>query len=75
MSESLISLKTRLTQYIACEKAITLGAQQYEVEGKMFRRANLSEVRKAITKLQNDIKAKTPATKTIRSQNIFHRRH
>ncbi len=67
---SLFELRARRSQYIACETAIVGGAQQYEVENKMFRKAELSIVRKMIKELGDAIAAKNPRVKRMRVQSM-----
>lgn len=47
--------KERLNAYYEAEKAV-LSSQSYSVSGKMLTRADLSEIRKMIKELQNEVK-------------------
>ena len=44
---TLVQAQAQLDAYLAAETAI-LGGQQYEIAGRMLRRANLAEVQKGI---------------------------
>lgn len=49
---TLAELKADLAMYKEAEKAIVLGAQQYEVAGRKVTKANLSTIREAIRELE-----------------------
>lgn len=49
-------LKARLELYIDCERKLLMGAEEYQIGDRRLKRANLSEVRKAIDDLQEQIK-------------------
>jgi len=67
-------VQLRLELYRKCETAILSGAQEYEVEDKRFRRADLKYVQGIITSLENELDAKSPSKKRIRTQRVLHRR-
>jgi hypothetical protein len=71
---ALIDLQLRLDAYKKCELAILNGAQKYEVEDKMFQRADLGLVQKLVKSLEQEIAALTPKKKRMRQQNITFRR-
>ena len=54
-------LKSRLESYVAAEQAILSGAQEYQVgqghTARKLRRADLAQIREAITSLQAQIAA------------------
>ncbi len=70
ISGSLSELKTRRALYLACETAIVGGAQQYEVENKMFRKADLDIVKDMIKQLGDAIASKNPKVKRMRIQSM-----
>lgn len=47
-------LRSRLTAYIEAERACLRG-QEYRIGDRMLRRADLSEIRRAISDLQDEI--------------------
>ncbi|MBR4153393.1 MAG: hypothetical protein IKT98_10600 [Selenomonadaceae bacterium] len=47
-------LRSRLTAYLECERKILAG-QEYRLGDRMLRRADLSEIRRAISDLQDEI--------------------
>ncbi|WP_442953646.1 DUF6148 family protein [Paenibacillus sp. USDA918EY] len=51
------SLRTRLSEYIACESAILSGAQSYSIAGRNLTRANLAEISDMIRYLEKEIAA------------------
>jgi hypothetical protein len=54
-NKKLLEIKrARLKMYLEAEKAI-LSSQSYEIEGLKLTRADLAEVRKAITKLEDEV--------------------
>ena len=69
------TLQKRLDMYRACEVAILSGAQRYEVEDKVFERADLRVVRSVIKELEDLLGATSPTIKKMRTQNVLFRRH
>ena len=67
-------LRARLLAYQQCELAILNGAQEYQVEDKRFRRADLKYVQSMIAELEREIAGRTPNIKRIRSQRVLIRR-
>lgn len=55
IKERLEKYKTRLALYLKAEEAILDGAQQYEIGTRKLTRADLAEVRKMISDLENGI--------------------
>lgn len=55
MATRLETLRTRLTQYMACEAAILGGAQSYRISTRELTRANLSEIADMIKYLENEV--------------------
>lgn len=53
--ERLTNYKTRLDLYIKAETAILEGAQSYSIGSRNLTRANLSEIRKMISTLEDAI--------------------
>ena len=64
-------IKLRLDMYRECERKIVAGAQEYRVEDKTFKRADLSIVRQIIKELESELKAKDPSRKRMRSQRVI----
>lgn len=50
-AEQLIQVEARLSAYISAETAILSGAQSYSIGNRSLTRANLDQIRKAITEL------------------------
>ena len=71
---SKVDLQLRLDAYQKCETAILTGAQKYEVEDKMFQRADLGLVQKLIKSLKQEIAALSPNKKRMRTQTVLMRR-
>ena len=53
-STKLTNLKNRLSMYLEAEQKI-LNAQEYQIADRSLKRASLSEIRKAIADLQDEI--------------------
>lgn len=64
----------RLAMYRAAEKAILEGAQEYEVEDKRFRKADLKYIQKAIRELETELVGTTPSKPRIKLMRIVARR-
>ena len=63
-------LEDLFSAYLAAEKAILNGAQEYTIGDRTLRRADLVFIQKERKKLANDI-AKLDAGKGIRSQRVY----
>ena len=51
------TLRTRLALYLAAEKAVLEGNQEYSIEGMTFRRADLKVIRDTIEQIRLQIAA------------------
>ena len=71
-------LKTRLESYVAAEQAILSGAQEYTVgqghTARKLRRADLAQIREAITSLQAQIAAAPDNPARPRRRGVFYLR-
>ncbi len=56
-SIQLETLRTRLALYLAAEKAVLEGNQEYSIEGMTFRRADLKVIRDTIEQIRLQIAA------------------
>ena len=57
LKERIDNYKKRLELYYKAEEAILDGAQHYEIGSRKLTRADLSEIRKMITTLENQLDA------------------
>ncbi|PAD73902.1 DUF6148 family protein [Paenibacillus campinasensis] len=64
-------LRTRLSQYVACESAILSGAQSYSIAGRSLTRANLSEISSMIRYLENEIAAEEAKSRGQGRNKVF----
>ena len=67
---TLTELQTRLSLYIAAEKAILEGAQSYSISGRSLTRANLSEIRNTIDSLSARIERKEAGSSFIKAPTM-----
>ncbi|MGF9907278.1 DUF6148 family protein [Brevibacillus porteri] len=74
-ADRLEKAKTRLNAYYEAELAV-LSSQQYQIDGRMLRRADLKEIREAITQLEGQvqlIEGQARGRTGIRSRQIVFR--
>ncbi len=68
-------IQVRLELYRKAETAIVGGAQRYEVEDKVFQKADLGLIQTMIKGLESQLGGSTPNVKRMRTQRVLHKRY
>ena len=75
MAQSKASIQARLDLYYKAEAAIVGGAQRYEIEDKVFQKADLADVQTMIKGLESQLGGSNPNVKRMRTQRVLHKRY
>ena len=70
ISERLTSSRARLVLYTAAEAAILTSNQEYKIDDRSFKRADLAEIRLEIRRLESEIERLE--SRTSRRNRVFY---
>lgn len=71
MARTITTVQARLELYYEAERQILAGAQSYEIGNRQLTRANLSEIRKTISALEDELENLIGKSRGISRRVVF----
>ena len=71
MARTVTTVQTRLEMYYEAERKILAGAQSYTIGNRQLTRANLAEIRKTISELEDELEDLAGNSRGISRRVVF----
>ena len=71
MARSITTVQMRLEMYYEAERQILAGAQSYAIGNRQLTRANLAEIRKTISQLEDELESLLGKSRGVSRRVVF----
>ena len=71
MARSITTVQMRLEMYYEAERQILAGAQSYAIGNRQLTRANLAEIRKTISQLEDELESLLGQSRGVSRRVVF----
>ena len=71
MARSITTVQMRLEMYYEAERQILAGAQSYAIGNRQLTRANLAEIRKTISQLEDELESLAGKSRGVARRVVF----
>ena len=71
MARSITTVQMRLEMYYEAERRILAGAQSYAIGNRQLTRANLAEIRKTISQLEDELESLAGKSRGVARRVVF----
>ncbi len=71
MARTVVTVQARLELYYEAERRILAGAQSYTIGNRQLTRANLAEIRKTISQLEDELESLMGKSQGVSKRVVF----